>query len=182
MIWTCVDRSNFIKIHCVYFSKFLKETQEDVCMREEREDAVVEEGFSEGIKFLGCWFLSSCQLKFINLVTIKDLSSYTFYLKLATVKHEEGGEEEELKEWIANVSDDHSMRMQYNALCMDAYWRECKGDDHDMQCMTLDNEVPPSLLASICIPGWLRNFSHHLRRTDTCMNAICHNQVPFHQV
>ena len=65
-------------------------------MREEREEAAAEEGFSEGIKFLGYCFLSSCQLKFINLVTIKNLSSYTFYLYLSTVKHEEGGEEEEL--------------------------------------------------------------------------------------
>ena len=46
--------------------------------------------------------------------------------------------------------------------------------------IVLDNEVPPSLLALICIPGWLRNFSRYLERTDTCMNAIRHNQEPFH--
>ena len=78
------------------FISFLEEREEDVCMREEREGAAVEEGFSEGIKFLGYWFLSSCRLKVVNLVTIKDLSSYTFHLYLSTGKHEEGGQEEEL--------------------------------------------------------------------------------------
>ena len=48
-----------------------------------------------------------------------------------------------------------------------------------MQCMVPDNEVPPSSSALTCIPGWLRNFSHYLRQTDTCVNAIRHNQVPF---
>ena len=60
MIWTCVDRFNFIKIQCVYFSKFLEETQEDVGMRQEKEEASSCESYNEGIKFLGCWLLSSC--------------------------------------------------------------------------------------------------------------------------
>ena len=79
MIWTCVYRSNFIKIQYVYFPKFVEETQEDVLVQEEKEEAASCEACSEGMKFLGCWFVLSSQLNFIKLVTIKGSSSYTFY-------------------------------------------------------------------------------------------------------